>query len=131
MGGYSPQVEMLFGVEEARKDVTIDDRRQYVRKSLHSTVSVFERNTNQYIGMLADYSRGGFMVASTVKPLQVGQHCECMLLVQNSLEACATRVAVDADCAWCEETSPSFFGIGFRVGNISEEAMQVLESCAD
>lgn len=111
--------------------MNIDERRQYVRKSLHSTVSVFERNTNQYIGLLADYSGGGFMVASTVQPVTVGQHCEYMLLVQNALEACATRVAVDADCAWCEETSPSFFGIGFRVDNISAEAIRVLESCAD
>jgi len=111
--------------------VNPDERRQYIRKSLHSTVSVFERNTNQYVGLLADYSKGGFMIASTVQPVVVGEHYEYMLLVQSPEEAGAKRVSVDADCAWCEQTSPSFYGIGFRVDNISEEAQRVLESCTD
>jgi len=111
--------------------VSVDERRQYVRKSLHSKVSVFERNTNSYVGLLADYSVGGFMVASTVQSVEVGQHCEYMLLVQSSMEAGATRVSVDADCTWCEQTSPSLCGIGFHVDSISEEAQRVLESCAD
>jgi len=111
--------------------VRVDERRQYVRKSLHSKVSVFERNTHQYVGLLADYSVDGFMVASTVQPVEIGQHCEYMLLVQPPMEACATRVSVNADCTWCEQTSPSIYGIGFHVDNISEEAQRVLESCAD
>lgn len=106
------------------------ERRRYVRKSLHSNVSVFDRKTHQYVGLLADYSTGGFMVTSTIRSVDIGQHCEFMLLVQSPHEACAARVAVDADCAWCEQTSPSFFGIGLRVGELSEEAKQVLESCA-
>lgn len=111
--------------------MNIDERRQYIRKSLHSTVSVFERNTHEYVGLLADYSEGGFMVASTVRPVDVGQHCEFMLLVQSPMESGAIRVSVDADCAWCEETSASFYGIGFRLGVISTEAQQVLETCTD
>jgi len=111
--------------------LNVKERRQYIRKSLHSTISVFERNTNEYIGLLADYSEGGFMIASTIQSVDIGQHCEYMLLVQSPMEAGATRVSVDADCAWCEKTGLSFYGIGYQVDNISDEAQRVLESYAD
>jgi len=55
----------------------------------------------------------------------------CSRIIQSPMEACATRVSVNADCTWCEQTSPSIYGIGFHVDNISEEAQRVLESCAD
>ena len=108
-----------------------DERRKYIRKSLHSKVSVFERNTHEYVGLLADYSQGGFMVASSVQPMEIGGRYEYMLLIQSSDSGESRRVQLDAECAWCEKSSLSFYGIGFRLENISPEARQVLESCAD
>ena len=109
----------------------MDERREYIRKSLHSTVSVFERNTHEYIGLLADYSLGGFMVTSSVRPIEIERRYQYMLLIQSQVNGNTTRAPFDAECAWCEQTSPSFYGIGFRLEYISPEARQVLESCAD
>jgi hypothetical protein len=109
----------------------VEERREYIRKSLHSTVSVFERETHQCIGLLADYSPGGFMVASSIRPIEVGRRCEYMLLIQSPVDGNTTRAPFDAECAWCEQTSPSFYGIGFRLYFISPEVREMLESCVD
>ena len=108
-----------------------EEQRKYIRKSLHSKVSVFERNSNEYVGLLVDYSQGGFMVASSVQAMEIGGRYEYMLLVQSSEGSESTRLQLDAECVWCEKSSLSFYGIGFRLENISPEARQVLESCAD
>jgi len=108
-----------------------DEQRKYIRKSLHSKVSVFERNTHEYVGLLADYSQEGIMVASSVQPMEIGRRYQYMLLVQSPVNGDTRRVQLDAECAWCEQGSLSFYGIGFRLENISPEARQVLESCAD
>ena len=109
----------------------MDEQRKYMRKSLHSKVSIFERNTNEYVGLLVDYSQAGFMVACSVQAMGIGGRYEYMLLVQSSEGAESTRLQLDAECVWCDKGSLSFYGVGFRLENISPEARQVLESCAD
>jgi len=109
----------------------VDERREYIRKSLHSTVSVFERNTHEYIGLLADYSTNGFLITSSVRPMDIGCRYQYMLLVQSLIDGNTSHVFFDAECVWCEQASPSFYGIGFRLEYISPEAREVLESCAD
>lgn len=107
----------------------MDERRNYIRKSLSSTVSVFDRNTNEYIGLVADYSDDGLLITSSVNPIQVGGVFEYLLLAQSPNGAEATdRAILDAESVWCERTSPSFYGTGFRLRTISPEAKQVLAS---
>lgn len=109
----------------------MDERRNYVRKSLSSTVSVFDRKTNEYIGLVADWSDDGILVTSSVKPIDVGGVYEYMLLAQSPNGYDGTdRGQVDAESMWCERTSPSFYGTGFRLKTISPEARVVLEKCS-
>jgi len=108
----------------------ISDRRGYVRKSLHSTVSVFDRVTDEYIGLVADFSQDGIMVTSSTRPIQVGETFEYMLLVQSGSGTDLTKRAdFDAESMWCERTSPSFYGTGFQIGETNEQALSVLEAC--
>lgn len=108
-----------------------DERRKYIRKSLHSKISVFERNTNEYVGLLVDYSLAGFMVTSSVQPTDIGGNYEYTLLVQTADDGDSIRIELDAQCAWCEKSSLSFYSTGYRLKNISPQARQMLESYAD
>lgn len=110
----------------------MDDRRNYVRKSLSSTVSVFDRKTNEYIGLVADWSEDGLLVTSSVMPIAVGTVYQYMLLAQSPGDSGeGKRGNVDAESVWCERSSPSFYGTGYRLINISPEARRVLEKCSD
>lgn len=109
-----------------------DDRRAYVRKSLKSTVSVFDRDSNQYIGLVADYSDEGLLITSSITPIQVGKIYHFMLLVQSSHGMDDTdRASVDAVSVWCERTSPSFYGTGFKLQLLPSQAKKLLESCSN
>jgi len=109
----------------------MDDRRNYLRKSLSSTVSVFDRKTNEYIGLVADWSEGGLLVTSSVTPIRVGDSYQYILLAQSP-GGCGenSRGYLDVESVWCERSSPSFYGTGFRLLNISPQARQVLEKCS-
>lgn len=94
-------------------------------------MSVFDRNTNEYIGLVADWSEEGVLVTSSLKPIQVGDIFEYMLLAQSPKGGDATdRAQLDVESVWCERTSPSFYGTGFRLTNITPEARRVLELCS-
>ena len=114
-----------------RRAEKVDERRNYVRKSLSSTVSVFDRNTNEYIGLVADWSEDGLLVTSSVNPIHIGGIYEYMLLSQSPNGSDATdRAQLDAESVWCERTSPSFYGTGFWLKLITPEARYVLEKCS-
>ncbi len=107
----------------------LDERRNYIRKSLSSTVSVFDRNTNEYIGLVADWSKDGLLITSSVNPISVGSIFQYMLLSQSPNHSDTTdRAVIEAESVWCEQSSPSFYGTGFRITTISAEAKQLLES---
>ena len=107
----------------------MDERRDYIRKSLGSTVNVFDRNTNQYVGMVADFSDGGIMIASSVIPIQVGRKYEYILVTQSGNGSENERVPFDAESVWCERASASFYGTGFQIKEMSQSLREVLESC--
>ena len=110
----------------------LSERRSILRKAIHSTVSVFDRNTNEYVGLLADYSSEGVLVTTSVNPIELGCTFQFMLLVQSSRDADATdRGEFDAISMWSERTSPSFYGTGFKLSNPSAEILKLLESCSE
>lgn len=111
--------------------MTDDNRRHHIRKSLTSTVSVFNRDTNEYVGLVADYSRDGMMVTSSINPIPVGSISHYLLLVQSPrMVEDADRAYFEAESVWCEQASPSFYGTGFHMTNLSSAAQKVLDECA-
>ena len=110
----------------------LNERRSILRKAIHSTVSVFDRNTNEYVGLLADYSSEGVMVTTSVNPIELGRTYQFMVLVQSSRGADSTdRGDFNATSMWSERTSPSFYGTGFRLENPGPEILKLLESCTN
>ena len=107
-----------------------NNRRHHIRKSLISTVSVFNCDTDEYVGLVADYSRDGMMVASIRNPIPVGQTYHYLLLVQSphAVED-AGSAYFEAESVWCEQSSPSFYGMGFHLAAFSPVARKVPDEC--
>ena len=109
----------------------MDDRRQYIRKTLSSTVNVFDRNTHDYIGLVADYSDGGLLITSSVNPVEVGKTYQYLLMSQKETnDEIIQRGPVDVVSVWCDRNSSSFYGIGFQIVTLSQTAGKLLESCS-
>ncbi len=107
----------------------LDERRNYIRKSLSSTVSVFDSKTNEYIGLVADWSKDGLLITSSVNPIRVGAVFRYMLLSQSPNHSDTTdRATIQAESVWCEQSSPSFYGTGFKITAISADAEKLLDA---
>lgn len=108
------------------------DQNSVLRKALHSTVSVFDRNTNRYIGLVAQYTPEGVVVASSFNPIAVGQKFTLTIVQQSPRRAeDTTRGDFDAVSVWCERTSASFYGAGFRIEKLTADALKLLEYCRE
>lgn len=107
------------------------ERRSILRKAVHSTVSVFDRITNEYVGLLADFSAEGVLITTSVNPIELGRMFQFMILVQSCKGVDTTdRGEFNAISMWSERTSPSFYGTGFKLANPSPEILKLLETCS-
>ena len=107
------------------------ERRSILRKALHSTVSVFDRDTGEYVGLVADYAPEGIMITSSTHPIEVGETYHFTLLAHSLRDSGEQdRGDLDAKAVWCEHTSPSFYGTGFKVDALSPNLFKLLELCS-
>ena len=104
----------------------MDEKRSYVRKSLHSTVTVFDRDTKEYIGLLADFSEDGVLVTSSVKPIPVGRTFHYMVLVPSNKNGGTCRAEFDATSIWSDCANETFYGTGFKLVHPSPDAQAIL-----
>ena len=105
---------------------TMKDKRQFVRKALHCTVSVFTEESKN-IGVMADYSEDGIMVSSCL-PIEVNQEFQFTIidLPNNTGNKRTGKLTVKSK--WCDKISPTQFGTGFKLVNQDEQAKTMLKS---
>lgn len=105
----------------------MEEKRSYIRKSLHSTVTVFDRDTKEYIGLLADYSDDGVLVTSSIKPIPVGRTFHYMLLIPSDRAGGSARTELNVTSIWCDCANESFYGTGFKLEHPSARIQSFLK----
>lgn len=99
---------------------SMKDKRQFVRKALHCTVSVFNEDAKN-VGVMADYSEDGLMISSYL-PIEVGQKFLFTIIdLPNNIGNKRTG-HVTVQSKWSDKISLTQFGTGFKLINQDEQA---------
>jgi len=108
---------------------SLQDKRQFVRKALHCTVSVFNEAAIN-IGVMADYSGDGIMVSSNL-PIEIDHefHFTIIDLPNNVGNKRTGHVTVQSK--WSEQISHTQFGTGFKLITQDEQAKVMFSSYDD
>ena len=102
------------------------DQRQFVRKSLHCMVSIFnEQGTS--MGNMVDYSDGGIMLSS-YQPIEVDTIFKvAMVDLPNNIGRKRTGY-LTIKSVWTDQLTPSMFGTGFELIEVDEQAKTMFAS---
>jgi len=106
----------------------VEEKRSYIRKSLHSTVTVFDLDTKEYIGLLADYSDDGVLITSSIKPIPVGRTFHYMLLIPSDTTSGVDRTELNVTSIWSDCANESFYGTGFKLEHPSATIKSFLKA---
>lgn len=90
------------------------EKRMHPRWHLKSSVSVFEKHSKNYLGLLVDCSEQGLMI-STYDSLATGTLFELDLVdIPANVSDRRTGSCV-AEVVWCDKITPSLYGSGLRI----------------
>lgn len=103
------------------------DQRQFIRKSLHTMVSVFDTDSGKFLGVLVDYSETGIMI-STYQPLENGQHYRFTIVdLPNNIGRKRTG-HIQVENVWCDRLNTTMFGSGYRLIQSDDAAISMFRS---
>lgn len=103
-----------------------EERRKLKRKYLVFFTRVFDRNSGQWFGNLADLSPEGLMLISE-KPLPTG--LDFSLSMDLPLDIFGTdRMDFDAHSIWCQpDIDPNFYNTGFKFADIAAQDAKIIQ----
>ncbi len=104
----------------------MEDHRQFLRKALHCTVSVFDEQHTS-IGVMADYSQTGIMVAS-YQAIDVGTVFKFTIIDLPGNSSNKRKGAIQVESMWCDKINMTQFGIGFKLLKVDDSAKKMFES---
>ena len=106
------------------------DKRLAQRCTLKSTVSIFERNSKDYLGLLVDCSGTGIMI-STYESLAPGTQIQLDLVdIPPNIDSRRTGRCT-AEVVWCDQITPSLYGTGCRIMEPDDMMTTMLKNYAD
>jgi hypothetical protein len=102
------------------------EKRKYERRRPSHYSAVYDRDTQNILGRLANLSTEGFMLISE-QPLKAEQHFRCRIILPEDMKS-GTSVSFDARSLWCREGSASnTFNTGLHFTNITLKDVELLE----
>ena len=101
------------------------DKRSEDRKKLTTFLQIFNRNNNQVIGYLADFSKTGMMIVSKT---QLGSNV--LFQLKLTLPKDTDPIEFDAKSVWCNNDPNIFtlYNVGFQFTNIDETDAEKIET---
>lgn len=103
------------------------DQRQFVRKSLHTMVSVFDTDTSQFLGVLVDYSTTGLMISS-YQPLNSQNRYRFTIVdLPNNIGRKRTG-HIEVESVWCDQINQTMFGSGYKLVEADDAATAMFRS---
>lgn len=101
------------------------ENRMHPRKILDSTVSLFQHDSKEYIGLMVDASDSGMMMSSYM-PLEIGTVIEIdMIDIPPNIDSRRTGTVI-AKVMWNDRITPSMYGNGCQVIERSDEAQRMI-----
>lgn len=106
------------------------EQRMHPRWTLNSTVSVFERNSKDYLGLLVDCSDSGIMISS-YEALQPGARIALdMVDIPPNIDGRRTGKCI-AEVVWCDKITPSLYGNGCTISEVSDMMQTMMKGYAN
>ena len=103
------------------------EQRMHPRWTLQITVSVFEHNSKEYLGLLVDCSENGVMISS-YEALTPGTRFELdMVDIPPNIDGRRTGRCV-AEVIWSDKLTPSLYGNGCTITGASEMLKTMMKS---
>jgi|TARA_B110001454_G_scaffold212533_1_gene229455 hypothetical protein len=103
------------------------ENRMHPRRILDGTVSLFQHDTKEYLGLMVDFSAAGIMLSSYT-PLEIGTVLELdMVDIPPNIDSRRTG-QVKAEVMWTDPITPSMYGNGCKVIGLSDQAQLMLAS---
>ena len=103
------------------------ENRIHPRQILEGTVSLFQHESKEYIGLLVDFSETGIMLSSYT-PLDIGTIMDIDLVdIPPNIDSRRSG-QVKAEVVWNDRISASMYGNGCRLIESSDSAKQMLNS---
>jgi hypothetical protein len=99
----------------------MNNQRQFLRKALDSTVSVFTTKSYEYIGLLADCSETGCMISSA-SPIDTEQEYIVTIIDLPTHTSNKRSGNLTLKAVWSDQVTSSMYGTGFEIINSSDEA---------
>ncbi|MEH6344970.1 MAG: PilZ domain-containing protein [Bermanella sp.] len=105
---------------------SMKEQRQFVRKALHCTVSVFNKDA-QNVGILVDYSDQGIMISSSL-PIEINKEWHFTIIdIPNNIGQKRSGSLV-VQSKWCDKISNTQYGTGFQLIKSDDKAQVMLRS---
>jgi hypothetical protein len=103
------------------------ENRMHARQVLDGTVSLFQHDSKEYIGLMVDFSDSGIMLSSYT-PLEIGAILEVdMVDIPPNIDSRRTG-KIKAQVMWTDRITPSMYGNGCKVIELSDRAKLMLAS---
>ena len=103
------------------------ENRMHARQVLEATVSLFMHDSKEYIGLMVDFSNTGIMLSSYT-PLEIGTILEVdMVDIPPNIDSRRTG-QIKAQVMWTDRITPSMYGNGCKVIELSSHAQLMLAS---
>jgi PilZ domain len=104
----------------------MEERRKYQRKYLIFFGRVFDRESGQLLGQMADITPGGAMIISG-RPIEIGKvyHLHLDLPEDTFKEG---HIDFEARSIWCQaDIDPSLFNTGFELLDVTPKKAKIVE----
>jgi hypothetical protein len=103
------------------------ENRMHPRQVLDGTVSLFQHDTKEYIGLMVDFSVSGIMFSAYV-PLEIGAIIEVDIVdIPPNIDSRRTG-QIKAQVMWTDRMTPSMYGNGCKVLELSDCAKLMFTS---
>jgi hypothetical protein len=103
------------------------ENRMHARQVLEATVSLFMHDSKEYLGLMVDFSATGIMLSSYT-PLEIGAILDVdMVDIPPYIDRRRTG-QIKAQVIWSDRITPSMYGNGCKVIELSDHAQFMLAS---
>jgi hypothetical protein len=108
----------------------MDEKRKLMRRRPRYSPTIYDRESNELIGQLEDYSVEGMMISSS-EPLPVKQKYQMKMAIPIGKEE-VREIIFDGESLWCNQgTSPGSYNTGFQLTKVSPEDLEIIEQLVE
>ena len=108
-------------------ELSMQEQRQFARKTLSCTVSIFNESSGEYVGLMVDYSKNGVMISSAA-PLAVNTEFHFRMVDIEPRQNIKRSAKFMATSVWSDKINSTMYGAGFKLLDLSDDAKAMFAS---